>query len=106
MRCILVNGATLKADARCHHCRKRIGASYVRELANRRIYCDRDCYCNAVGAPLVFLQYRASQTAEAKQGQDLITVAGSKWLGNSLLSGATSPAAPNRLRPSNWFVVS
>jgi hypothetical protein len=106
MRCILVNGAKLKADARCHYCCKQIGDSYVREISNKRIYCNRDCYCSAVGAPLVFSQYRAPHAAEAKQGQDLIAFGGSKWLGNNLFSGTTTAVAPNRLRPSNWFVVS
>jgi hypothetical protein len=106
MRCILVNGANLKADARCHYCCKQIGDSYVREIPRRRIYCSRDCYCSAVGAPLVFAQYRASQTADTKQGQDLIALGSSNWLGNGLFSGNTTAVAPNSSRPSNRFVVS
>jgi hypothetical protein len=106
MRCILVNGAKLKADACCHYCRKQIGDSYVRDTVNRRLYCGRDCYCSTVGAPLVFSQYRAARTAEAKQGQDLMALGGSKWLGTSLLSGTTTAAPPNRSGPSSWFVVS
>jgi hypothetical protein len=59
MRCILVNGAKLKADTCCCYCRKAIGDSYVRETGTRRIYCSHDCYCGAVGAPTPTLEYCA-----------------------------------------------
>jgi hypothetical protein len=49
MRCIMVNGAKLKTDACCHYCRKAIAEHYVREIGNRQIYCDHDCYCYAIG---------------------------------------------------------
>jgi len=58
MRCILVNGARLKADACCWYCREPIGDSYVREIDTRRVYCDHDCYCRAVGTPPMTLEYR------------------------------------------------
>jgi hypothetical protein len=63
MRCILVNGAKLKADARCCYCRREIGDSYVREIDTRRVYCDHVCYCSAVGAPALTLDYRARPLA-------------------------------------------
>jgi len=71
MRCILVNGAKLKADSYCCCCRKPIGDNYVREIATRRIYYHRDCYSSAVGAPLVSLQYRAAHRGDkSKSGFD------------------------------------
>jgi hypothetical protein len=59
MRCVLVNGAKLKADTCCCHCRKVIGASYVREIGSRRLFCDHDCFCSLVGTPVRVLEYRA-----------------------------------------------
>jgi hypothetical protein len=44
MRCIVVNGATLKAEACCTYCRKKIGDSYLREIGSRFLYCDYTCY--------------------------------------------------------------
>ena len=51
------DGARLKADACCAYCRKAIGHSYVREIGNKRAYCDYDCYRSAIGAPLVTLAH-------------------------------------------------
>ncbi|HTV27856.1 MAG TPA: hypothetical protein VMF32_08745 [Xanthobacteraceae bacterium] len=48
MRSIIVNDAYLKAQAFCAHCGNRIGKGYVREIANRLIYCDYRCYGVAV----------------------------------------------------------
>jgi hypothetical protein len=59
MRCVLVNGANLKADACCAHCRTKIGESYIREIGTRLMYCDYDCYREAVEAPIPALGYRA-----------------------------------------------
>jgi hypothetical protein len=59
MRCILVNGAQLKADTRCCFCRLEIGDSYVREIGTKRVFCDHVCYCDAVGTPALALEYRA-----------------------------------------------
>jgi hypothetical protein len=50
MRCILVSDTSLKADARCTCCRKKIGDSYVREISTRFIYCDYDCFQSAEAA--------------------------------------------------------
>jgi hypothetical protein len=44
MRCVLVNGAKLKAQAFCAHCGRAIGDSYIREIRGRLIYCDFQCY--------------------------------------------------------------
>jgi hypothetical protein len=44
MRCILVNDASLKAEAYCTYCRKKIGDSYLREIGSKFLYCCYDCY--------------------------------------------------------------
>lgn len=44
MRCVMVNGAKLKAQAFCAHCNDEIGDSYIREIGTRSVYCDFDCY--------------------------------------------------------------
>jgi len=44
MRCVIVNGANLKAQAFCAHCGEEIGDSYIREIGTRSVYCDYDCY--------------------------------------------------------------
>jgi len=48
MRCVLVNGARLKAPTLCAHCGTKISASYVREIGTRIVYCDFRCYRVAV----------------------------------------------------------
>jgi hypothetical protein len=44
MRCVIVNGAKLKARASCAHCGQAIRDSYIREMRSRLIYCDFHCY--------------------------------------------------------------
>ena len=68
MRCILVNGAKLKADTCCCSCGTQVGDRYVREIATKRVYCDHGCYCTAVGAPTLTLQYRARSPASWRVG--------------------------------------
>jgi hypothetical protein len=60
MRCVIVNGAKLKAEVSCTHCGCTIGEGYVRDMRNRQIYCDFDCYRVAVGVPLVTFEQRAA----------------------------------------------
>lgn len=47
MRCIMVNGAKLKAETLCARCGGQIGDGYVREIGSRLIYCDFHCYSTA-----------------------------------------------------------
>jgi hypothetical protein len=44
LRCILVNDANLKTEAHCAWCHKRIGESYLRQIASKLLFCDFDCY--------------------------------------------------------------
>ncbi len=58
MRCVVVNGAKLKADAFCAHCRNKIGESYVRELGTGLLYCGYRCYSVAVEISVPAIGYR------------------------------------------------
>jgi hypothetical protein len=58
MRCVVVNGAHLKAETSCAHCGDKIGQSYVREIGSRLIYCDFQCYRAAVENALAVLSSR------------------------------------------------
>ena len=58
MRCVIVNGAKLKAEASCPHCCKRICDNYVREIGSGTIYCDFRCYGIAVETSITALGYR------------------------------------------------
>jgi hypothetical protein len=58
MRCVVVNGAKLKAETQCANCRRKISDGYVREIRTRRVYCDFRCYSTAVQTPLEALIYR------------------------------------------------
>lgn len=60
MRCVIVNGARLKADMSCARCGRAIGEGYVRDMRNRLIYCDFTCYRVAVGMPLATFEQRAT----------------------------------------------
>ena len=60
MRCVIVNGAKLKAEVFCAHCSRAVGESYVRDMRNRVIYCDFSCYRAAVGMPPVAFEQRAT----------------------------------------------
>jgi hypothetical protein len=60
MRCVIVNGATLKTQAPCAHCGKLINDTYVREIGSRIIYCDFRCYGIAVETSIAALAYRNS----------------------------------------------
>ncbi len=53
MRCIVVNGAQLKAEAVCAHCGKKIADGYVREFGSRLVYCDYRCYGVAAKTSIV-----------------------------------------------------
>ena len=57
MRCIIVNGATLKAGVCCAHCHNKIGESYIREIGTQRFYCNLGCY-GAVEVPVMAVVYR------------------------------------------------
>jgi len=48
MRCVMVNGAKLKAQAFCAHCGDEIDDSYIREIRSRTVYCDFHCYSVAL----------------------------------------------------------
>jgi hypothetical protein len=52
MRCVIVNGAQLKAETSCGHCGRKLIEGYVRDMQNRKIYCDFTCYAVAAGAPV------------------------------------------------------
>jgi hypothetical protein len=58
MRCVIVNGATPKADAFCAHCGSKIADTYVRELGSGLLYCDYRCYSVAVEMSVPALGYR------------------------------------------------
>ena len=60
MRCVIVNGAKLKAEVSCAHCGRAIEDGYVRDMRSRKIYCDFDCYRVAAGVPLVTFERRAA----------------------------------------------
>lgn len=60
MRCVIVNGARLKADVSCARCGRPIGEGYVRDMRNRLLYCDFTCYRVAAGMPLVTFEQRAA----------------------------------------------
>ncbi len=57
MRCIFVNGASLKAEVFCAHCRNKIGESYIREIGTKVIYCDYRCYSGRAEAPVMLPMY-------------------------------------------------
>jgi hypothetical protein len=57
MRCVIVNGAKLKAQACCAHCGEAIGDSYIREIGSRRIYCDFHCYSVSLENPVLTRGY-------------------------------------------------
>lgn len=57
MRCVMVNGANLKAQAFCAHCGDEIGDSYIREIGTRLVYCDFDCYGVALETSVVTRGY-------------------------------------------------
>ena len=57
MRCILVNDARLKTEVCCAQCRRKVNASYVREIGTGLIYCGYHCYCVATAAPVLTFEY-------------------------------------------------
>jgi hypothetical protein len=57
MRCVIVNGAKLKAQACCAHCGEAIGGCYIREIGSRRIYCDFHCYSVSLKNPVLTRGY-------------------------------------------------
>jgi hypothetical protein len=44
MRFVLVNGRTPRPQSFCAMCCEPIGNGYLREIATRLSYCDRNCY--------------------------------------------------------------
>jgi hypothetical protein len=56
MRCILVNDANLKTGAYCTQCGKPIGASYVRKIGNKFLYCGFNCYRCTTEIPVLNLE--------------------------------------------------
>jgi hypothetical protein len=52
MRCVIVNGAQLKAETACAQCCRKVGEGYVRDMRNRKVYCDYTCYAVAAGNPV------------------------------------------------------
>jgi hypothetical protein len=57
MRCVIVNGAKLKAQARCAYCSRPIGNGYIREIGSRLIYCDFHCYSVALENAVITRAY-------------------------------------------------
>jgi hypothetical protein len=58
MRCVVVNGAKLKAETQCANCGRKISDGYVREIRTDRIYCDFRCYSASVQTSLELLSSR------------------------------------------------
>lgn len=46
MRFTLVNGRSPRADCFCVMCEQPIGASYLREVGTKLVYCDQNCYAD------------------------------------------------------------
>jgi hypothetical protein len=46
MRFALVNGRSPRADSFCATCEQLIGASYLREVGTKLVYCDQNCYAD------------------------------------------------------------
>jgi hypothetical protein len=46
MRFALVNGRSPRADSFCVMCEELIGASYLREVGTKLVYCDQNCYAD------------------------------------------------------------
>jgi hypothetical protein len=67
MRCVMVNGAKLKAETYCAHCSNRIGETYVREIGSRLIYCDYLCYSLAVESSARALAYFAPSAGASRR---------------------------------------
>ena len=58
MRCVVVNGAKLKAETQCINCGRKVSDGYVREIRTHRIYCDFQCYSAAVQTSLEAFAHR------------------------------------------------
>ena len=58
MRCVIVNGAKLKAEAFCAHCGNKIDESYLREVGSRLMYCDYRCYSVSIESSILALGRR------------------------------------------------
>jgi hypothetical protein len=46
MRFALVNGRSPREDCFCVMCEELIGASYLREVGTKLVYCDQNCYAD------------------------------------------------------------
>jgi hypothetical protein len=68
MRCVVVNGAQLKADAVCAHYANRIGENYIREIGSRLIYCEYRCYGIAAELSAAALAYCAPVLSRGTRG--------------------------------------
>jgi hypothetical protein len=60
MRFILVNGRTPCRQSGCTLCGKPIGANYLREIATRLPYCDRDCYADHCEGAILAIESHAT----------------------------------------------
>jgi hypothetical protein len=65
MRCIIVNGAILKAETCCTHCGSKIGDRYIREIGSRLIYCDYRCYGIAFKSSVAAIGFLAPSSPRA-----------------------------------------
>jgi hypothetical protein len=71
MRFILVNGRMPCRQSSCTLCGKRIGASYLREIATRLPYCDPACYADhCEGAVLAFENHASASRASLAISRD------------------------------------
>lgn len=68
MRCVIVNGAQLKAETACMCCSRKIGEGYVRDMRDRKIYCDFTCYAVAAGNPIKLPERRLPIVNAWKRG--------------------------------------
>jgi hypothetical protein len=59
MRFLFVNGRTPRPQSFCAMCCEPIEESYLREIATRLSYCDRECYLGRGKRTVPALQYHA-----------------------------------------------
>ncbi|MEA2983267.1 MAG: hypothetical protein QOF91_1435 [Alphaproteobacteria bacterium] len=59
MRFVFVNGRIPRLQSFCAMCCEPIGENYLRDVATRLTYCDRNCYLGRGKAILPALQYHA-----------------------------------------------
>ena len=59
MRFVVVNGRTPRQQSFCAMCCEPIEEGYLREIATRLSYCDRNCYLGRSMRTAPALQYHA-----------------------------------------------